>query len=530
MVYPIPSYNSYTPAPSSQKSFGWSTQIRNGNKPGGNGNKPGGNGNPVHYVQPMNVQAITHVNPPPPPAHNPPQQPPANPAPPLQANQPAHPNDELFQRKGMKAVRKLPADFEESRDSFHERIKEAVAQHHILDDTVVNFDQTGVPIVPVGGWTLEEAGANQVPICVLEDKRLGLEKDQPGLAVFDGYKAHRTEPVLAKLREANVIPMLVPASCTGELQPLDSDGGLNDALKKDLTKSFMTYYADSIAKEIVEDCLDNAKVDLRLSKMKALHARWLLSAMDRLSPERELIMRGWERTGIKATMEKKKWLGTRQKKKNVEAPQSNVNQGDNNNVNRRENRTSSQDHRACNINSRFIGADMGSIIRAECRRNDKDGNDQILKHLVNTIDVIHRHQPQAGVLLCGDVNRLPLRRIHAAHPTLRQIVKQPTRGTAVLDVVITNVARLYRDPQVIAPIGRSDHDCVVLQARSPDEKHTPVKLSRRVVSHSNKKSFALDIATTDWSRVLQATSVEEKVSAFYDATMSLVEHHFPVES
>ncbi|CAH1248535.1 TIGD4 [Branchiostoma lanceolatum] len=325
------------PAPSSQKSFGWSTQIHNGNNPGGNGNNPGGNGNnpggngnPVHYVQPMNVQAIAHVNPP---AHNPPQQLPANPATPLQADQPAHSNDELCpEREGMKAVRKLPADFEESRDSFHEQIKEAVAQHHILDDTVVNFNQTGVPIVPVGEWTLEEAGARQVPIVVLEDKRqitvpltislarqllppqvlyqgktekcypkLGLAKDQPGLAVFDGYKAHRTEPVLAKLREAKVIPMLVPASCTGE--PLDSDGGLNDALKKDLTKSFMTYYAGSIAKEIAEDCLDNDKVNLRLSKMKPLHAHWLLSAMDRLSPERELIMRGWERTGIKAAVE-----------------------------------------------------------------------------------------------------------------------------------------------------------------------------------------------------------------------------------
>ncbi|CAH1248530.1 TIGD6 [Branchiostoma lanceolatum] len=96
----------------------------------------------------------------------------------------------------------------------------------------------------------------------------------------------------------------VPASCTGELQPLDSDGGLNNALKKDLTKSFMTYYVGSIAKEIAEDCLDNAKVDLRLSKMKPLHARWLLSAMDKLSPERELIMRDWERTGIKAAVEK----------------------------------------------------------------------------------------------------------------------------------------------------------------------------------------------------------------------------------
>ncbi|CAH1248531.1 Hypp8212 [Branchiostoma lanceolatum] len=73
--------------------------------------------------------------------------------------------------KGMKAVRQLPADFEERRDIFHEQIKEAIAQHNILDDMVVNFDQTGVQSVPSGEWTLEEAGARQVSIVGLEDKR-----------------------------------------------------------------------------------------------------------------------------------------------------------------------------------------------------------------------------------------------------------------------------------------------------------------------------------------------------------------------
>ncbi|XP_035668168.1 uncharacterized protein LOC118410520 [Branchiostoma floridae] len=171
---------------------------------------------------------------------------------------------------------------------------------------------------------------------------------------------------------------------------------------------------------------------------------------------------------------------------------------------------------------------LGIVYHPPCR-NNKVGNDQMLYHLVNTIDAIHRRQPQAGILLCGDVNRLPLRRIHAAHPTLKQIVKQPTRGSAILDVVITNLAQFYGEPQIIAPIGRSDHACVVLQAQTQVEKQAPGKLSRRMVSHSNKADFALSIATADWSRVLDAASVEEKVSEFYSTIMHLVEHHFPMK-
>jgi len=279
------------------------------------------------------------------------------------------------QRKGTKAARKLPTDYEETRDEFYARIQEAVRKHNIPADMIVNWDQTGVPIVPVGGWTLEEAGSRQVAVVGLEDKRqitalltislagellppqvlyqgkteachpnfpfpeewdvhhtpshwsteesmkryvdtiispymagqrerLGLQENQKGLAIFDVYKAQRTESVLTKLQEANVIPVFVPASCTGELQPLDADGGLNDALKKDMKSSFMTYYAESVAKEIEQNTIDDAKVDLRLSTLKPLHANWLLGAMDRLGGKKDLILRGWQRTGIQAAVEK----------------------------------------------------------------------------------------------------------------------------------------------------------------------------------------------------------------------------------
>ncbi|KAI8510102.1 hypothetical protein Bbelb_125300 [Branchiostoma belcheri] len=131
----------------------------------------------------------------------------------------------FVQRKGTKATWKQPVDFEVSKDGFHTRIQDAVREHVIPDNLILNWDQTGLPIVPVdtkGGW----------------------QRDQKGLAIFHVYSTRHTESVNTKLREANVIPVFLPASCTGELQPLDADGGINATLKEDLRQSFMTWYAD----------------------------------------------------------------------------------------------------------------------------------------------------------------------------------------------------------------------------------------------------------------------------------------------
>eukprot|EP00058_Branchiostoma_floridae_P025112 XP_002610602.1 hypothetical protein BRAFLDRAFT_65792 [Branchiostoma floridae] len=282
----------------------------------------------------------------------------------------------FVKRKGTKAARKVPEDFELIREQFYQRIEAAIRDNNIPDEMVCNWDQTGVNIVPVSDWTLEEEGTKQVPITGLEDKRqitlllttslsgqllppqalyqgktdachpkfkfpeewdifhteshwsngpsmlryadrvlipymedqrsqLGLAPDHPGLAIFDVFKAHRNPALLEKLKEANIIPVFVPASCTGQLQPLDADGGINDMLKRDLTQSFVSFYGDCFAKERKEGRdLSEVKVDLKLTTLKPLHANWLLGAFDRVKDNSAAIERGWERTGIRAVAEK----------------------------------------------------------------------------------------------------------------------------------------------------------------------------------------------------------------------------------
>lgn len=74
-------------------------------------------------------------------------------------------------RKGTKSVKVLPSDFENVKADFLQRIKTVVKKHSIPESLIINVDETGVNIVPVGNWTMDLEGNKQVKITGLDDKR-----------------------------------------------------------------------------------------------------------------------------------------------------------------------------------------------------------------------------------------------------------------------------------------------------------------------------------------------------------------------
>ena len=74
-------------------------------------------------------------------------------------------------RKGTKAAKKIIGnDIEEIKVAFLTRIKTLITDHHIPTQLVLNWDQTGVSIIPAGEWTMEKQGSSQVTISGLDDK------------------------------------------------------------------------------------------------------------------------------------------------------------------------------------------------------------------------------------------------------------------------------------------------------------------------------------------------------------------------
>ena len=74
-------------------------------------------------------------------------------------------------RKGTKAVKVLPTDFDNIKQKFNEKVNIAVDEYNVPDNLIINRDQTGCQLIPGGDWTMAECGSNQVTICGPDDKR-----------------------------------------------------------------------------------------------------------------------------------------------------------------------------------------------------------------------------------------------------------------------------------------------------------------------------------------------------------------------
>ena len=77
----------------------------------------------------------------------------------------------FVKRKGTKAVKHLPSDFDDIKAKHLEKVNKVVEEHRVPDSLIINRDQTGCQLVPGGDWTMEQQGTQQITISGLDDKR-----------------------------------------------------------------------------------------------------------------------------------------------------------------------------------------------------------------------------------------------------------------------------------------------------------------------------------------------------------------------
>lgn len=151
----------------------------------------------------------------------------------------------------------------------------------------------------------------------------------------------------------------------------------------------------------------------------------------------------------------------------------------------------------------------------------------LLEHLNEATDVLRTAHPDIGFIIAGDFNRTNIDTFIRGNG-LKQIVKFPTRGEATLDFIITNLFNHYNEPQSFAPLGKSDHSCILL---NPIIKSGPNKIKTRTVRPIKDvgiKSFGIWIQNQDWAEVFNSTGVQNKTDSFYQLLNNAVESHFPM--
>ena len=122
--------------------------------------------------------------------------------------------------------------------------------------------------------------------------KLKLSPDHPALLLFDNFKGQCTKKLLGLLDSSNVSVILIPANCTDRLQPLDIS--VNKAAKEFLRKAFQKWYALQVWAQL-EGKAPADPVDLRISVMKPLGAKWL---MDLYKGKPEIIKNGFKEAGV----------------------------------------------------------------------------------------------------------------------------------------------------------------------------------------------------------------------------------------
>ena len=151
---------------------------------------------------------------------------------------------------------------------------------------------------------------------------------------------------------------------------------------------------------------------------------------------------------------------------------------------------------------------------------------EFLDHLSDSCEPILLTEPNARLIIAGDINQLRIQDLCNQH-NLEQLVKKSTRGPRILDVFLTNCPHLWNQPTVFKGLVRSDHLAVMvtprLQAR-PERKHVyfrDVRHHRKIVMENKLKVF-------DWSKVYSANDAEEAVLLLNQEVVLMFNESFPL--
>ena len=78
---------------------------------------------------------------------------------------------QFVKRRGSTKVKVTVKDFEILKAQYLEDIRVTVMLKKIPPQLVINWDHTGIKIVPASNWTMDERGAERVGLTGIDDKR-----------------------------------------------------------------------------------------------------------------------------------------------------------------------------------------------------------------------------------------------------------------------------------------------------------------------------------------------------------------------
>ena len=137
------------------------------------------------------------------------------------------------------------------------------------------------------------------PYVVNQRELLKCQVDQKALVIMDVVTGQMTVEALNAYEEVNILIINVPTNMTKYYQPFDlTDNGYG---KRFLKRKFTEWYLSQVRAYLDNGVsLDDIEVELKLSKIKSIHAGWLVEFYNHMtiSKGKKVIDSRWKAAGI----------------------------------------------------------------------------------------------------------------------------------------------------------------------------------------------------------------------------------------
>ena len=143
-----------------------------------------------------------------------------------------------------------------------------------------------------------------VPYFENKKKQLKLPSSQKSLVIWDDFRGHKTDAVMALCEQNNILVAQIPPNFTHLLSPLDLT--VNKKLKGLEQEDFCRYYSTALANTIRSNPgadISDLEVDTKLSTLKPLHAKSITRSFHYFNSDgRSIMINGWRAAGITAAV------------------------------------------------------------------------------------------------------------------------------------------------------------------------------------------------------------------------------------
>lgn len=140
---------------------------------------------------------------------------------------------------------------------------------------------------------------NKIIFPYLKKKResLKLRSDAKALLIFDVFKGQTTSAVNDLLKNNNIVFIHVPNNHTNLFQPLDIS--VNKSAKAFIAEKYQDWYAMKVQEQLRKGVNPHdIKVDVKLSTVKPLHAKWIIEMYHHLRNSKNIITNGFRKAHI----------------------------------------------------------------------------------------------------------------------------------------------------------------------------------------------------------------------------------------